>query len=196
MMRVFAALQAWEPTYRERHPHPFMEARIGIGAIQGGHPYKPSKCPAPFCNLYVDVRVVPGQSFMEIKQEIEAVLDGLKADDPELRTEVDLYLTGNGFELERDEPLVKAMERAHQDVYGEPVPFAAPNRYAVSSDAGPMFEYGIRGLTYGPGGISTGGQFANYDPAHQHSEVLKIEHLVKAAGVYALAAMDLCGTAS
>ena len=59
-----------------------------------------------------------------------------------------------------------------------------------------MFEYGIRGLTYGPGGISTGGQFANYDPAHQHSEVLKIEHLVKAAGVYALAAMELCGTAS
>ena len=62
MMRVFAALQAWEPTYRERHPHPFMEARIGIGAIQGGHPYKPSKCPAPFCNLYVDVRVVPARA--------------------------------------------------------------------------------------------------------------------------------------
>lgn len=196
MMRVFTALQAWEPVFRERHPHPFMEGRIGIGAIQGGHPYKPSKCPAPFCNLYVDVRTVPGMSFMDVKKEIEAVLDELKADDPELQTEVELYLTGNGFELERDEPLVKAMERAHESVYGEPVPYAAPNRYAVSSDAGPMFEYGIRGLTYGPGGISTGGQFANYDPAHQHSEVLKIEHLVKAAGVYALAALDLCGPAS
>lgn len=54
MTRVIAALKAWEPVYQQRHPHPFMEPRIGIGAIQGGYPYKPSKCPAPFCNLYVD----------------------------------------------------------------------------------------------------------------------------------------------
>ena len=56
MTRVIAALKAWEPIYQHRHPHPFMETRIGIGAIQGGYPYKPSKCPAPFCNLYVDMR--------------------------------------------------------------------------------------------------------------------------------------------
>ena len=65
MVRVVTALKAWEPVYQQRHPHPFMEAPIGIGAIQGGYPYKPSKCPAPFCNLYVDLRLVPGQSFVE-----------------------------------------------------------------------------------------------------------------------------------
>lgn len=193
MMRVFQALKDWEPHYRERHPHPFMEARIGIGAIQGGHPYKPSKCPAPFCNLYVDMRLVPGQGFMETKREIEAVLDELKSEDPDLRAEVEFYLTGNGFELQRDDPVVLAMERAHQMVCDEPVSYAAPNRYAVSSDAGPMFEYGIRALTYGPGGVSTAGQFTIYDASQQQSEVLSIHHLVRAAGVYALAALDLCG---
>jgi acetylornithine deacetylase/succinyl-diaminopimelate desuccinylase-like protein len=194
--RVIAALKAWEPLYRQRHPHPFMEARIGVGAIQGGYPYKPSKCPAPFCNLYVDLRLVPGQSFIETKRELEAVLDELKAADADLRTEVDFYLTGNGYELRRDAALVMAMERAHSAVYGEPASYAAPNRYAVSSDAAPMFEYGIEGLTYGPGGVSAGGSFTVYDAGQQQSEVLSIAHLVKAAGVYALAALELCGSGS
>jgi len=196
MVRVVTALKAWEPVYQQRHPHPFMETRIGIGAIQGGYPYKPSKCPAPFCNLYVDLRLVPGQSFVETKRELEAVLDKLKADDPDLRTEVDFYLMGNGYELRRDAPLVVALERAHMAVYGEPISYAAPSRYAVSSDAAPMFEYGISGLTYGPGGVSTGGSFTVYDAGQQQSEVLNIQHLAKAAGVYALAALELCGSAA
>jgi hypothetical protein len=57
-----------------------------------------------------------------------------------------------------------------------------------------MFEYGINGLTYGPGGVSTSGSFTVYDAAQQQSEVLNIQHLVKAAGVYALAAVELCGS--
>jgi acetylornithine deacetylase len=194
MTRVIAALKAWEPVYQQRHPHPFMEPRIGIGAIQGGYPYKPSKCPAPFCNLYVDLRLVPGQSFIETKRELEGVLQELKAGDFDFRSEVQFYLMGNGYELERDAPVVKAIEGAHGTVYGEPVSYAAPSRYAVSSDAGPMFEYGIKGITYGPGGISAGGSFTVYDPTQQQSEVLSIENLVKAAKVYALAALDLCGS--
>jgi Acetylornithine deacetylase/Succinyl-diaminopimelate desuccinylase and related deacylases len=193
MTRVIAALKAWEPVYQQRHRHPFMEPRIGIGAIQGGYPYKPSKCPAPFCNLYVDLRLVPGQSFIETKRELEGVLQELKAGDPDFRSEVQFYLMGNGYELERDAPVVKAIEGAHGTVYGEPVSYAAPSRYAVSSDAGPMFEYGIKGITYGPGGISAGGSFTVYDATQQQSEVLSIENLVKAAKVYALAALDLCG---
>jgi acetylornithine deacetylase/succinyl-diaminopimelate desuccinylase-like protein len=196
MMRVIAALKAWEAVYRKRHPHPFMEARIGIGAIQGGYPYKPSKCPAPFCNLYVDLRLVPGQGFLETKRELEELLNELKTDDPELRTEVDLYLTGNGYELRRDAALVVALERAHSAVHGEPISFAAPNRYAVSSDAAPMFEYGIEGVTYGPGGVSAAGSFTVYDAGQQQSEVLSIPQLFNAAAVYAFAALELCGSES
>jgi acetylornithine deacetylase/succinyl-diaminopimelate desuccinylase-like protein len=194
MTRVISALKAWEPVCQARHAHPFMEARVGIGAIQGGYPYKPSKCPAPFCNLYVDVRMVPGQSFIETRREIEALLDQLKGEDPDLRTEVDFYLMGNGYELKREDEVVLAMERAHRGVFGEAIAYAAPSRYAVSSDAGPMFEYGIKGLTYGPGGVSAGGTFTVYDPSQQQSEVLNIQNLTKAAGVYALAALDLCGS--
>jgi acetylornithine deacetylase/succinyl-diaminopimelate desuccinylase-like protein len=124
------------------------------------------------------------------------VIADLKADDPDLRAEVHFYLMGNGYELERDSAVVVAMERAHYAVYGGPISYAAPSRYAVSSDAGPMFEYGIKGLTYGPGGVSAAGSFTVYDPSQQQSEVLSIQNLVKAAKVYALAALDLCGSGS
>ena len=83
--------------------------------------------------------------------------------------------------------------RAYQAALGQTIPYAAPSRYAVSSDAGPMFEFGVRALTFGPGGVSTGDQFTVYDPRHQQSEVLGIENLTNAARVYALAALELCG---
>jgi hypothetical protein len=44
--------------------------------------------------------------------------------------------------------------------------------------------------------VSAGGAFTVYDPNQQQSEVLNIQNLVKAAGVYALAALDLCGSKS
>jgi acetylornithine deacetylase len=195
MLRVFEAIKRWEPAYQRRHPHPFIQPRIGIGAIQGGLPYKPSKCPAPECSLYLDIRVLPGQSFLETRHELEAVLDALKAEDPELQTRTELYMSGNGYELATDDALVQAMERAHQAAFGQSMSYAAPNRYAVSSDAGPMFEYGIKGVTFGPGGVSTSGSFLNYDPERQNEEVLSIENLVAATKVYALAALDLCRVA-
>jgi acetylornithine deacetylase/succinyl-diaminopimelate desuccinylase-like protein len=195
MMRVLAALKAWEPVFQQRHPHPTMETRVGIGAIQGGLPYKPSKCPAPFCNLYIDLRLLPGQSLMETRRELEEVLAEVGRDDPEFRADVELYLSGAGFELQRDEPLVQAVARAHTAVFEAPAPYAAPNRYAVSSDAGPMVETGIRALTYGPGGVATTGQFAMYDATQQLDEILGVDNLAAAARVYALAALDLCGDA-
>lgn len=192
MMRVVAALKVWEPVFQRRHPHPIMETRVGVGAIQGGFPYKPSKCPAPFCNLYVDLRLLPGQSFMDTQRELEDLLSELKQDDPEFKAEVELYLSGQGFLLEQDEALVQAVARAHTAVHGAPAPYAAPNRYAVSSDAGPMMETGIRALTYGPGGVASTGQFAMYDATQQLDEILGVDNLVAAARVYALAALDLC----
>jgi acetylornithine deacetylase/succinyl-diaminopimelate desuccinylase-like protein len=193
---VIDRLETWEPIYEQRHPHPLMKPRVGISAIQGGFPYKPSKCPAPFCNLYVDLRLLPGQSLIETRRELEGVLAELKRDDPELKTEVDLYLSGQGFELDRDELLVQALARAHATVHDAPAPFAAPNRYAVSSDAGPMMEFGIRALTYGPGGVASSGQFAMYDADRQLDEILGVDNLVAAAQVYALAALDLCAVGS
>jgi acetylornithine deacetylase len=192
MTKVIAAIKDWEPIYKERHRHSYMEPRIGIGAIQGGYPYKPCNCPAPNCNLYIDIRTLPGENFLQTRRELEAVLEKLKNEDPDFRADVDFYLTGNGYELEQSNPVVKAVTQAHFAIHAKPVSVAAPNRHAVSSDGGPMFEYGIKALCYGPGGVSTGGDFTLYDPDQGQEEVLSIQNLVNAARVYALAALDIC----
>lgn len=191
MQAVMDALRAWEPELKRLYPHPLMDTRLGIGAIRGGLPYKPSRCPAPDCTAYIDLRIPPPFRSVDVRREIEAVLQELRSRDPDLEANVDFYLTRTGYEIGRDEPVVTAMERAHQEVFAEPVAMAIPSRYCVSSDGAPYWDVGIPAITYGAGGIQPQGQLAVYG---SRGEAVSLTNLRRCAQVYALAAMDLCGT--
>ena len=189
MVKVMQALQEWEPVFEENHPHPVMKTRVGIGAIQGGYPYKPSVCPPPNCNLYVDIRTVPGQSHNSVKQELTEVLEGLKKKDPEFEYEMNFYLMRNGYQIPFDSPVCEAVSKAHKEITGQDIIYPEPYRYAVSADTGVLFDYGIPGITYGPGGITPDGRYSMYDAL---GECLKIDNLIKATEVYALSILELC----
>jgi acetylornithine deacetylase/succinyl-diaminopimelate desuccinylase-like protein len=89
-----------------------------------------------------------------------------------------------GAEIEEDHPLVRALERAHAEVFGEP-----PERGATRwfSDASVLTRYGIATVNYGTssGLLDT-----------EKGENLSIDGLVRTAEVYARAAMAVCGVAS
>lgn len=189
---VMQAIRAWEPEYERRHAHPRMKTRIGIGAIQGGYPYKPSICPAPTCNLYIDIHTVPGQSLVGVRSELEEVLNGLRRADPQLQVEANFFVARSGYEIPREHPVTQAIERAHQVVTGREAIYPEPYRYAVSADTSILFEYGVEGITYGPGGLTQDGRYSMYD---DQGEILGIDNLLTATRVYALAALDLCGVA-
>lgn len=186
--RVHEALMDWESTYQGLHPHPLMRPLISVGGIYGGYPFKPSITP-PFCNLYVHVNTIPGQSILGTKREIEALLRSIQEEDPELKTSVDIYLASNGYEIEDTHPVASAVAVAHQDVFGEEVPRPNPERYSVSSDNSPLFEFGIPGVTYGAGGINLSGEYSMYEPGI--GEVVKIDNLAACARVYAAAGIRL-----
>ena len=188
--RLREAINAWEPEYQRRHPHPLMKPLVNVGAIYGGYPYKPSITPA-FCNLYVHVNLVPGQSISGIKRELEELVAGERAKDPELAAEVEIYVVSNGNEIDISEPLPQAVARAHQVVFDSPVTRPNPERYSVSSDNSPLAEFGIPGITYGAGGINLSGQYSMYQPGI--GEVVGIDNLASCARVYASAAIDLLG---
>ena len=188
--RLHQALGAWEAEYTARHAHPLMKPLVGVGGIYGGYPYKPSITPA-FCTLYVHVNLVPGQSIMGVQRELEELVAGLRADDPELDASVEIYLASNGHLLDDGHPLVGVMERAHETVFGRPVTRPNPERYSVSSDNSPLAEFGIPGITYGAGGINLEGAYSMYQPGL--GEVVKIENLAACARVYAAAATELLG---
>lgn len=186
--RLHAALQEWEAEYQARHPHPLMKPLIGVGGIYGGYPYKPSITPA-FCNLYLHVNLVPGQEILGVQRELEALVAGLRTEDPELQATVDVYLASNGHLLDEDHPLALAVGRAHERVFGSPVGRPNPERYSVSSDNSPLAEFGIPGITYGAGGINLSGNYSMYEPGL--GEVVKIENLAACARVYAASALEL-----
>jgi acetylornithine deacetylase/succinyl-diaminopimelate desuccinylase-like protein len=186
--RLHKALQEWEPEYQARHPHRMMKALIGVGAIYGGYPYKPGITPA-FCNLYVHVNLVPGQQILSVQRELESVVEGLRAEDPNFEAEVRIFVASNGHEIPDEHPLVGAVEQAHQRVFGAPAPRPNPERFSVSSDNSPLAEFGIPGITYGAGGINLSGDFSMYEPGV--GEVVKIDNLAACARVYAAATVEL-----
>ncbi len=190
MLPVIAALREWEGEFERKHPHPFMKTRVGISAIQGGYPYKPSICPSPYCYLYIDIRTLPNQKVQEVREELRAVLEGVRRRDPELDYHLDFYLVRNGYEIPFDHELVRTVADNHRQLNGRDVIHPEPYRYAVSADTSIFYEYGIPGITYGAGGITRKGAYSMYD---DQGECLGIENLLAATRVYALCALDLCG---
>jgi acetylornithine deacetylase/succinyl-diaminopimelate desuccinylase-like protein len=192
--KVIAALEEYEPRYQANHPHPDMEVRIGIGGIQGGFPYTPSRNPMPECNIYVHVTMLPQQSVQETEDELREMLANVERRNPGLGIEMTFYGANNGYEIPWDHHLVKVMERAHEGVFGEPTVRPEPGRYSVSSDCSPLFEYDIPGITYGAGGLGRQGVHVAYDA--EYGEVVSLEHLRQATEVYTTAIIELCGAAN
>jgi acetylornithine deacetylase/succinyl-diaminopimelate desuccinylase-like protein len=94
-----------------------------------------------------------------------------------------VYVTAPGAEIAEDHPLVAAIDREHEQVFGAP-----PGRDVTRwfSDASALTRYGVPTVNYG---TSTGLMDV------ERGENLEIDGLVKTAEVYARVAMAVCGVA-
>ncbi len=191
-MAVYEELDRWQAEYRSRHDHEFMDPLVSVGAIHGGMPFKPSITPA-FCSLYVHLNLTPEQTVRQVEYELQDFLAGLMGADPDLQASVEVYAASNGHMISYEHPGARAVAEAHETVVGSPVRHPNPERYAVSSDNSPLFEYGIPGITYGAGGINMSGEHTMYEPGV--GEVVGIDNLLVCARVYAHALLRLLGTA-
>ncbi|TMA05604.1 MAG: M20/M25/M40 family metallo-hydrolase, partial [Deltaproteobacteria bacterium] len=147
--KVAQAIQDWEKEYQQKFKHPFMLPTVQIGAIEGGNPFKPGTQPAT--NLYVIVKTLPGTPTMTIRRELEAACAKIEEREKDIKTKVELYLSTDGYEISKEELVVKVMERAHQEVLGRPVDYPVPKRYGITSDGARIAAYGVPTITYGPG---------------------------------------------
>ena len=195
--KVAQAIQDWEKEYQRKYPHKFMLPTVQIGAIDGGNAFKPGT--RPTTDIFVIVKMLPGAVPLAIKRDIEQVCERVRKREPDiLDIRVDLYLTTPGYEISKTEYVVKAMERAHKTVFNQPVPFAKPIRYGITSDGSRIAAYGVPAITYGPG-------FGTHlvDPTETKAgpewdsptgirRGVGIENMVNCAKVYAMAALDIC----
>ncbi|TAJ92962.1 M20 family peptidase [bacterium] len=192
------AIQDWEKEYQKKYKHEFMLPTVQIGAIDGGNPFKPGT--RPTTDIFVIVKTLPGTAPMAIKRELEEVCAKVQKREKDiLGIRVDLYLSTDGYEISKDEYVVKAMERAHRGVFGKPVPYSKPIRYGITSDGSRIAAYGVPSITYGPGfGTHLVDPTETLAPAEWDTPTgirrgVGIENMMNCAKVYALAALDICG---
>lgn len=195
--KVAQAIQDWEKEYQRKYTHPFMLPTVQIGAIDGGNAFKPGT--RPTTDIFVIVKMLPGTPPLALKREIEQVCENVRKQEPDiLDIRVDLYLTTPGYEISKDEPLVKVMEEAHKKVFNADVPYAKPIRYGITSDGSRIAAYGVPAITYGPG-------FGTHlvDPTETKAgeewdsptgvrRGVGISNMVNCTKVYAMAALDIC----
>ena len=195
--KVAQAIQDWEKEYQRKYPHKFMLPTVQIGAIEGGNPFKPGT--RPTTDIFVIVKMLPGAVPLAIKRDLEQVCEKVRKRESDiLDIRVDLYLTTPGYEISKSEYVVKAMERAHKMVFNQPVPYAKPIRYGITSDGSRIAAYGVPAITYGPGfgthlvDPTETKAGAEWDSPTGIRRGVGIENMVNCTKVYALAALDIC----
>ncbi|WP_258358735.1 M20 family metallopeptidase [Moorella sulfitireducens] len=156
-------------------PHPIIpDSTKTFTTIQGGT--KPNSMPAR-CQATLDVRLVPGQTIAGVTAELEAILDKLRDEDPELKVKLELMEFGarEVIEFPSDCRIVKEANRAFEEITGQ----KADNGAGPGSAGCIMYfaNLGIPSIFFGPARLET---------AHQPDEFCSIENLDIATKVTAL----------
>jgi acetylornithine deacetylase len=185
MREVLDAVLEWIPGWEADPANAYRGARaiVNVGALQGGFGWRVSRTPHR-TDLFLDVRVPPTKPMAVARGQVLELVRGLAERFPEYGVDGEVYVTAPGAEIEESHPLVAAVDRAHEAVFG-----AAPERDVTRwfSDASALTRYGVATVNYG----TSSGLLDTVK-----GENLSIEGLVKTAEVYARAAVDVCGVAA
>jgi acetylornithine deacetylase len=182
MMKVIEALQKWIPDYQGRYSYLGAKPQVNMSAIQGGWPWRLSRTPG-YCYLYVDVRIIPGQHPITVKEELAGIIREQRQKDPDMDIDFEILVTDPATVIDEDEAIVASVKKAHAEVFGKP-----PEEYfdIPVSDAIHLNRYGVPSLTYGPAGRAYPGK-AGFSYGSQN-----IDDLIECTKVYALTALDIC----
>jgi acetylornithine deacetylase/succinyl-diaminopimelate desuccinylase-like protein len=176
---VIECIERWARRYESEHAYHFdggvCVPKVNIGAIRGGQPFIPIVS-AEQCYLYLDVRLTPAQTAMEVQAELRDVLAAAG-----VPTNVECTLYRRGYEATGVEPLLEVTERAHRAELGRGFGEISAPLTSMWRDTNPFVEVGIPAITYGPAAGVGGGLFW-----------AEIADFVSAARIYARLALDLC----
>jgi succinyl-diaminopimelate desuccinylase len=128
--------------------------------------------------MTLDIRTVPGQDLEMLEEQLQGILRRLGETDPDFKAELEIIERRPWTETARDEPIVRACDRAYRIVSGgkEPVYNGVPG----ATDGTFLWAWAnIPILTTGAGDRLI---------PHQKNEYVEVWELIEAARLYAVAA--------
>ena len=160
---------------------------LNVGVINGGT--KPSTVPGE-CELYVDKRYTTKETYDSLSKEFIDLCEEIAEEDPDFVCEVEPmgraemkegYVHGPSY-TDPDHPIVKITKKYADEITGIDAPVEA---FPAWADAGLFSTYlDTPTIIMGPGFIEC---------CHALDERIPLEHLTKAALIYALTAIEFCG---
>lgn len=170
MATVVRALEArLIPGLRQR-THPLLGSpTLNVGRIEGGLQVNvvPDRC-----TIELDRRLLPDETWASVREELEAVLAPLRAEDPELHVLIEEpYQIFRSLATAQDAPIVRMAQEAVRRIDGQhPV-----CGVAFGTDAAELSAAGVSCVVLGPGAIAQ---------AHTSAEYVEIQQVLKAAAIY------------
>jgi succinyl-diaminopimelate desuccinylase len=158
-------------------------ATINVNGIDGGQPVDgiQTPCVADVCRAVFDRRFLLEEGFDAAKGEIEAMVRKAAADSPGVRFDLHDLMVVHPTRTPDDSPVIGALDASIRRVLGKtPELIASPGTYDHKHVA--RIANVPHCVAYGPGELEL---------AHQPDECCRIEDLVNATKVLALATLDL-----
>lgn len=157
------------PQFQQRS-HPLLgHPTLSVGQIKGGLQVNvvPDRC-----TIDVDRRLLPGETWVGVRRELEVLLGSLRASDPDLQVEIEEpYQSVASMVTPPDASIVRIAQEAVRRIHGQ-----RPVRgVAFGTDAAELSARGIPCVVLGPGDIAQ---------AHTSDEYVEIQQVVKAAAIY------------
>lgn len=186
MLHAIPAIKSWGEGYlAHTRYHGEPAGNVNIIAIEGGHPFRPSKLPS-FCRLYLEVGMMPGQEHGDIIEGVHECSRALQRERPDLQIEVKVVQVAHTAEVSANEYVVRAVSKAHEIVWGKAPEVTWDGWYA---DTAPLTRAGIPAICYGPQGRMRGGGSGYYPKEGEH---VHIGDLTSGAQVFVQVAQDIC----
>lgn len=187
---VIQELEAWLPEYARAHASGLVEPQGIVGAVDGGFVHKPTFVPAT-CDVYLDVRVSPRDDPRDVRRELQARVDEMRAGHPDLDCDVEMVLAIPGSHTPPDNWVVQSLIRAWEAIEGRP--HEPPRRASGATDVAILRMWGIPTARLGLPHKAVGqdGQWAGPDDLPMN--VVHLDDCAQLVEALVRVTLDTCG---
>jgi acetylornithine deacetylase/succinyl-diaminopimelate desuccinylase-like protein len=185
MHALQVALDQWISEYEASHIYLGERPNVTVSAIRGGMPWRLARNPFE-CNLYLDIRTMPGQTIEAVKRSLRKALRGFAQARGKAEPVLDIFVNDPPTVIGEDEFITTVMCDAHRRIVGGEAPLIIRR---TAADSTHLNHYDVMCVTYGPGGRTHPDAKALMHAVGEHCHV---ENLLNAARVYADVALTVC----